>query len=137
MNEDDTTSSSRIFVKIMMQEVTKSMGLPTLKERFLDPEIKRLCTGMFPLDNPKNTRFSINYFTSVGPGALTKEMREHLKVGRAFEGLFITELMCCSLGRASPDYGTTAGNVRGRVIVFGQFIGRRLIRSRQRIGCVS
>ncbi|KAH9174195.1 MIF4G-domain-containing protein [Lactarius sanguifluus] len=79
MNEDDTTSSSRIFVKIMMQEVTESMGLPTLKERFADPEIKALCTGMFPLDNPKNTRFAINYFTSVGLGALTEEMREHLK----------------------------------------------------------
>lgn len=80
MNEDDTTSSSRIFVKIMMQEVTESMGLPTLKERFADPEVKGLCTAMFPLDNPKNTRFAINYFTSVGLGALTEEMREHLKV---------------------------------------------------------
>ncbi|KAF8267827.1 hypothetical protein EI94DRAFT_1729347 [Lactarius quietus] len=79
MNEDDTTSSSRIFVKIMMQEVTESMGLPTLKERFADPEIKAICNGMFPLDNPKNTRFAINYFTSVGLGALTEEMREHLK----------------------------------------------------------
>ena len=38
MNEDDTTSSSRIFVKIMMQEVTESMDLPTLSERFADPE---------------------------------------------------------------------------------------------------
>ncbi|KAN0115923.1 hypothetical protein V8E52_006463 [Russula decolorans] len=79
MNEDDTTSSSRIFVKIMMQEVTESMGLPTLKERFADAEVKALCTGMFPLDNPKNTRFAINYFTSIGLGALTEDMREHLK----------------------------------------------------------
>jgi hypothetical protein len=87
MNEDDTTSSSRIFVKIMMQEVTESMGLPTLKERFADPEVKALCTGMFPLDNPKNTRFAINYFTSVGLGALTEEMREHLKVSPDRESL--------------------------------------------------
>ena len=84
MNEDDTTSSSRIFVKIMMQEVTESMGLPTLKQRFADPEIKALCTGMFPLDNPKNTRFAINYFTSIGLGAVTEEMREHLKVSQTF-----------------------------------------------------
>ena len=127
MNEDDTTSSSRIFVKIMTQEVTESMGLTTLKERFSDPEIKELCTGMFPLDNPKNARFSINHFTSVRLGALTEEMREHLKVSRAFNVLFITELMCCSPERAPPDYGTMAGNVRGRVVVFGQFIGRGLI----------
>ena len=85
MNEDDTTSSSRIFVKIMMQEVTESMGLPTIKERFADPEIKALCSGMFPLDNPKNTRFAINYFTSIGLGAVTEEMREHLKVSQLFQ----------------------------------------------------
>jgi len=80
INEDDTTSSSRIFVKIMLQEVTESMGLPVVKQRFADPEVKALCHGMFPLDNPKNTRFSINYFTSIGLGAVTEEMREHLKV---------------------------------------------------------
>ena len=53
MNEDDATSSSRSFVKIMMQEVTENMGLPTLNERFADPEIKVLCAGMFPLDTEK------------------------------------------------------------------------------------
>ncbi|KAA1477093.1 MIF4G-domain-containing protein [Dentipellis sp. KUC8613] len=79
LNEDDTTSSSRIFIKIMMQEVMESMGLPALKERFADPEVRSLCREMFPLDNPKNTRFAINYFTSIGLGAVTEEMREHLK----------------------------------------------------------
>ena len=63
-----------------MQEVTESIGPVTLNERFRDPEVKTLCTGMFPLDSPKNTRFSINYFTSIGLGALTEDMREHLKV---------------------------------------------------------
>ena len=54
MNEDDTTSSSRIFVKIMIQEVvTGSMGLPTLSERFADPEIKAVSTGTLSLDYPK------------------------------------------------------------------------------------
>lgn len=80
MNEDDTTSSSRIFVKIMMQEMMETMGLKVLKERFSDPEIKHACAGMFPTDVPKNTRFSINYFTSIGLGILTEDMREWLKV---------------------------------------------------------
>lgn len=80
MNEDDTTSSSRIFVKLMFQELTESMGVKTVTERFKDPEVKVFCSGMFPMDNPKNTRFSINYFTSIGLGAVTEEMREHLKV---------------------------------------------------------
>lgn len=80
INEDDTTSSSRIFVKIMMNEMMESMGLKVLAERFKDAEVKRACEGMFPMDIPKNTRFSINYFTSIGLGIVTEEMREYLKV---------------------------------------------------------
>ena len=80
MNEEDTTSSSRIFVKILLQEVMEAMGLKTLVTRFQDPEVKSSCRNMFPLDNPKNTRFAINYFTSIGLGAVTEDMREHLKV---------------------------------------------------------
>jgi len=55
------------------------MGLKTLAERFKDPEIKHAYQGMFPMDVPKNTRFSINYFTGIGLGILTQEMREYLK----------------------------------------------------------
>lgn len=36
-------------------------------------------SGVFPRDNPRNTRFSINFFTSIGLGGLTNELREHLK----------------------------------------------------------
>lgn len=79
VNEDDTTSSSRIFIKILMQEMMESMGLKVLAERFKDPEVKRGCAGMFPMDVPKNTRFAINYFTSIGLGVITEEMREYLK----------------------------------------------------------
>ena len=87
INEDDTTSSSRIFVKIMMQEMMEGMGLKTLAERFKDPEVKRGCEGMFLMDVPKNTRFAINYFTSIGLGVITEEMREYLKV-RSFGNFF-------------------------------------------------
>ncbi|KAI0628724.1 hypothetical protein C8Q77DRAFT_1067519 [Trametes polyzona] len=79
LTEDDTTSSSRIFIKILFTEVTESMGLKTVAERFKDPEVRASCRGMFPMDNPKDTRFSINYFTSIGLGVITEEMREHLK----------------------------------------------------------
>ena len=79
MNEDDTTSSSRIFIKILFQEVTEGMGLKKLAERFADPSLRNYLGNIFPMDNPKNTRFSINFFTSIGLGAVTEEMREHLK----------------------------------------------------------
>ncbi|KIL68520.1 hypothetical protein M378DRAFT_176690 [Amanita muscaria Koide BX008] len=79
ITEEDTTASSRIFIKILLNEVMESMGLKQLAERFKDPEIRKACEGMFPTDIPKNTRFSINYFTSIGLGIVTEEMREYLK----------------------------------------------------------
>lgn len=80
LTEEDTTSSSRIFIKIMLNEITESMGLKMTAERFKDDEVQRCCNGMFPMDNPKNTRFAINYLTSIGLGVVTEDMREHLKV---------------------------------------------------------
>jgi len=34
LNEEDTTSSSRIFIKILVQEMAEAMGMVTLKQRF-------------------------------------------------------------------------------------------------------
>ncbi|PWY85226.1 MIF4G-domain-containing protein [Aspergillus eucalypticola CBS 122712] len=79
MNEEETTSSSRIFIKILFQDLGEHMGLPKLQERMRDEILRPSFEGLFPLDNPRNTRFSINYFTSIGMGILTEDMREHLK----------------------------------------------------------
>jgi pre-mRNA-splicing factor CWC22 len=35
--------------------------------------------GLFPTDSVENCRFSINFFTSIGLGAVTEKMREFLK----------------------------------------------------------
>ncbi|PCH38399.1 MIF4G-domain-containing protein [Wolfiporia cocos MD-104 SS10] len=118
LTEDDTTSSSRIFIKIMMNEVTESMGLKVLVDRFKDDEVKAACRGMFPMDNPKDTRFAINYFTSIGLGAVTEDMREHLKV----------TMIPCSAASASTltivsaecpqnHYGATTGNAGSRAVL--------------------
>uniref|UniRef100_A0A8C9TNS1 Pre-mRNA-splicing factor CWC22 homolog n=2 Tax=Scleropages formosus TaxID=113540 RepID=A0A8C9TNS1_SCLFO len=79
MSEDTTTSSSRIFVKILFQELCAYMGLPKLNERLKDLTLQPFFEGLFPRDNPRNTRFAINFFTSIGLGGLTDELREHLK----------------------------------------------------------
>ncbi|KAI7895112.1 MIF4G-domain-containing protein [Mucor mucedo] len=79
LTEEDTTSASRIFVKILFQEISEFLGLKTLKERLLDPYMLESLSGMFPKDNPKNTRFAINYWTSIGLGALTEELRDWLR----------------------------------------------------------
>uniref|UniRef100_F6R2U8 Pre-mRNA-splicing factor CWC22 homolog n=1 Tax=Ciona intestinalis TaxID=7719 RepID=F6R2U8_CIOIN len=79
ITEDTTTSSSRIFIKILFQEIAEYMGITKLNERLKDPTLAPFYEGLFPRDNPKNSRFSINFFTSIGLGGVTDELREHLK----------------------------------------------------------
>jgi pre-mRNA-splicing factor CWC22 len=81
LNEEETTSSSRIFLKILVQEIAEAIGISKLKERFetKDPELSEWYKGMFPKDNVRNTRYSINFFTSIGLGPLTDDLREFLK----------------------------------------------------------
>ncbi|KAF2721867.1 MIF4G-domain-containing protein [Polychaeton citri CBS 116435] len=78
LNEEETTSSSRIFVKILMEELAQGIGMKALAARLKSDELQAALTGMFPTDNPKNTRFSINFFTAIGMGVLTEGMREWL-----------------------------------------------------------
>jgi len=79
LTEEDTTSSSRIFIKILFQELSEHLGLRKLNERLTEPSMQDSFDGIFPKDNPKNTRFAINFFTSIGLGGLTDSLREYLK----------------------------------------------------------
>ena len=79
LTEDDTTSSSRIFIKIVFQELCEQLGLEKLHKRLQEETLLEFFVGLFPKDNLKNTRFAINFFTSIGLGALTTEMREFLQ----------------------------------------------------------
>lgn len=79
LTEEDTTSSSRIFIKILFQELSEHLGIRRLNERLSDPTMQDSVESIFPRDNPKNTRFSINFFTSIGLGGITENLREYLK----------------------------------------------------------
>jgi len=79
LNEEETTSSSRIFIKILFQEIVEYMGMKKMVERLRDPFLQAHFEGIFPRDHPKKTRFSINFFTSIGLGALTEPLREFLR----------------------------------------------------------
>ncbi|KAK4694638.1 pre-mRNA-splicing factor CWC22, partial [Lecanoromycetidae sp. Uapishka_2] len=79
LNEEETTSSSRIFIKILFQDLAEALGMKTLQTRLKDEILRPAFEGIFPMDEPRNTRFAINYFTSIGMGGLTEEMRTHLQ----------------------------------------------------------
>jgi pre-mRNA-splicing factor CWC22 len=61
-----------------VQELSENMGLIKLNQRLQDPQLAEWFAGIFPRDTPKNMRFSINFFTSIGLGGLTDALREHL-----------------------------------------------------------
>ncbi|KAJ2632542.1 pre-mRNA-splicing factor cwc22 [Coemansia sp. RSA 1290] len=79
LTEEATTSSSRIFLKIVLQDMAENLGLKTLNDRLNDPKIADAVVGMFPSSDAKSIRFAINYYTSIGMGAITEDMREWLK----------------------------------------------------------
>lgn len=80
LNEEETTSASRIFIKILFQEIVEEVGMAKVQARCRDQLLQPSLDGLFPRgDNRRNIRFAINYFTSIGMGALTEDMREYLQ----------------------------------------------------------
>lgn len=55
------------------------MGLEKLHEKLNDKDLADFFSGLFPKDHPKDTRFAINFFTSIGLGPLTEDLRSHLQ----------------------------------------------------------
>ena len=78
LTEEDTTASSRIFLKIMFQELNNLLGEEKLKEKML-AGAKDEYIGMFCRENPTYTRFCINFFTAIGLGYLTDDLRSFLE----------------------------------------------------------
>ncbi|KAL0390831.1 UNVERIFIED_CONTAM: Pre-splicing factor cwc22 [Sesamum calycinum] len=68
LTEEDTTSSSRIFIKILFQELSEHLGIRLLNERLSDPGMQDSFESIFPRDNPKNTRLIMQQQKAV-PGS--------------------------------------------------------------------
>lgn len=64
---------------LLVQELSEHLGIRLLNERLTDPAMQDSYESIFPRDNPKNTRFAINFFTSIGLGGITENLREYLK----------------------------------------------------------
>ncbi|KAG9456510.1 hypothetical protein H6P81_001018 [Aristolochia fimbriata] len=79
LTDEDTTSSSRIFIKILFQELSENLGIRLLNERLTDPEMQESFKYIFPKDDPKSARFSVNFFTSIGLGGITEKSRDYLQ----------------------------------------------------------
>lgn len=67
------------YADILIQELSEHLGIRLLNERLNDPTMQESLESIFPKDNPRNTRFAINFFTSIGLGGITENLREYLK----------------------------------------------------------
>ncbi|KAL5558451.1 hypothetical protein UlMin_034662 [Ulmus minor] len=62
---EDTNSSSRIFIKVLFQELSEQLGIRVLNNRLSDPTMQDSIESLFPKDKLENTRLSINFFTEL------------------------------------------------------------------------
>jgi pre-mRNA-splicing factor CWC22 len=81
LTEEATTSSSRIFLKIMFQDLAENLGLKTLCSRMHDPDMKDFFVGIFPTDHPQNARFAANFFGLIGLDPVAQPLKESLVNG--------------------------------------------------------
>ncbi|CCK72389.1 U2-type spliceosomal complex subunit CWC22 KNAG_0K00210 [Huiozyma naganishii CBS 8797] len=78
LNEEESTPPSRIFLKFIFQECVAELNAQELKERLQEEYIQPYLVGLFPKEDPNHIRYAINYFTAIGLGLLTDDMRETL-----------------------------------------------------------
>jgi pre-mRNA-splicing factor CWC22 len=76
VTEDDTTSSSRIFIKMLFQDLAEHLGIRALSNKMNDDEVTAVRDALFPRDCAKNTRFAINFFTAIDLGGVTETARK-------------------------------------------------------------
>lgn len=84
LTESETTSAGRVFIKFIFQEMVEEVGIAEVQQIIDDPVVRPHLRGVFPLTDVTSAdadhiMFSINYFTAIGLGVLTEEMREVLK----------------------------------------------------------
>lgn len=77
LTETHTTSSSRVFIKFLFQELVEELGVVELKSTLTHRDIRLHIQGLFPESraDTDHLMFSINYFTAIGLGVLTEDMR--------------------------------------------------------------
>lgn len=70
ITEADTTSSSRIFLKVFFQDLASLLGASGLREKLWAPELAEQLAGVFPREKARDVRFAVNFFTAIGLGSL-------------------------------------------------------------------
>ncbi|ELP85312.1 cell cycle control protein cwf22, putative [Entamoeba invadens IP1] len=76
ITEDETTSSSRVFLKIMLQDMFETMGMKEFTAKILGANVKEYVRGMFPTENKEDVIFAFNFFKGIGMIELAKVLQQ-------------------------------------------------------------
>ena len=71
LTPDSTTAAARMFLKIFLKDIAENMGIDNLIAEFHKDDMREYYSGLFPIENPNDLRFAINYYTAIGLGRLT------------------------------------------------------------------
>ncbi|EMD49356.1 pre-mRNA-splicing factor cwc22, putative [Entamoeba histolytica HM-3:IMSS] len=77
LTDDDTTSSSRVFLKIMFQNLFEEMGMKEFKEKLFSNELQESVRGMFPTEDKEHIIFAFNFFKGIGLVELAKPLQQN------------------------------------------------------------
>lgn len=93
LTQATTNSAQRVMVKIIFETLVENLGTTKLKELLDDQVIQSQVVGIFPNDYYQGNdfiedlRFSINFFTAIGLGVLTDNMRQELEQAQQEEAV--------------------------------------------------
>lgn len=81
LTESESTSAGRVFVMFLFKALVEELGIDEVQTFVQDKELRGAIRGMFPVvdvdyRDRDHINFAINYFTALGLGILTREMRE-------------------------------------------------------------
>jgi pre-mRNA-splicing factor CWC22 len=65
VTEQDTTASSRRFIRVLLQDMGEAMTVARLKEAFQSSEDAPHVAGFLPRDSLENARFALNFFEVI------------------------------------------------------------------------
>lgn len=73
-----TNAAQRILIKYIFQELLALKGIEQLKREVKQETTASPLRGLFPNEGLESLRYCINFFTAIGLGPLTDEMRERV-----------------------------------------------------------
>ncbi|GAV53799.1 hypothetical protein ZYGR_0AK03010 [Zygosaccharomyces rouxii] len=107
LNEEETNPPQRILLKFLLLELVAELGIDQLQIRFQEEYIRPFLQGLFPQQHAPHIRYSINYFTAIGLGVLTEEMRALLTIVQSTEKATVPPEINSSRPSSDPSAQTS------------------------------